>query len=211
MLGRLLAARNEGWRENYMDKATRLARLYEECGAYFDGVYAPEKKVYVFGDGNASAKIVMIGEAPGEQETLLGKPFVGKAGKNLDEFLSMTGLKRADLYITNVVKFRPVKISDKGRASNRPPTREEISLFVPFLQRELEIIQPEVIVTLGNVPLKAVVDQKAVIGSCHGQLMGKVFPLYHPASIIYNRALKDVYEEDVIRFADLAKEHGWDK
>jgi len=192
-----------------MDNAEKLTRLYEECGAYFDGIYAPEKKVYVFGDGNVNAKIVMIGEAPGEQETLLGKPFVGKAGKNLDEFLRMTGLKRAEMYITNVVKFRPVKISDKGRASNRPPTKEEISLFVPFLQRELEIIQPDVIVTLGNVPLKAVYDKKAVIGDCHGQLLGKVFPLYHPASIIYNRALKDVYEADVRRFAELVREKGW--
>ena len=62
-----------------MSNAEKLARLYEECGAYFDGLYAPEKKVYVFGDGDAQAKIVMIGEAPGEQETLLGKPFVGKS------------------------------------------------------------------------------------------------------------------------------------
>ena len=192
-----------------MEKELQLERLYEECTAYFDGLYAPEKKVYVFGDGDAAARIVMVGEAPGEQETLLGKPFVGKAGKNLDEFLHMTGLKRADLYITNVVKFRPVKISDKGRASNRPPTKEEISLFLPFLRREMEILKPDVIVTLGNVPLKALHDPKAVIGSCHGQLIGKVFPLYHPASIIYNRALKPVYEQDVRTFAQLCTERGW--
>lgn len=192
-----------------MDKATQLKRLYEECAQYFDGLYAPEKKVYVFGDGDVNAKIVMVGEAPGEQETLLGKPFVGKAGKNLDEFLHMTGLKRADLYITNVVKFRPVKVSDKGRASNRPPTREEIGLFLPFLLREMEILKPSVIVTLGNVPLKALHDQKAVIGECHGRLLDPVYPLYHPASIIYNRALKPVYEEDVLNFARLAQEMGW--
>ena len=192
-----------------MDKQMRLQRLYEECGVYFDGLYAPEKKVYVFGDGDPSARIVMVGEAPGEQETLLGRPFVGKAGKNLDEFLQMTGLRRAELYITNVVKFRPVKISEKGRASNRPPTREEIGLFLPFLQRELEIIQPQVIVTLGNVPLKALLDPKVVIGSVHGELQGNIFPLYHPASIVYNRALRPVYEQDVLAFAQLAREKGW--
>lgn len=188
-----------------MEKETRLRWLYEECADYFDELYAPEKKVYVFGDGDAQARIVMIGEAPGEQETLLGKPFVGRAGKNLDEFLVMTGLRRADLFITNTVKFRPVKVSEKGRASNRTPTREEIALFLPWLKKELAILQPEVIVTLGNVPLRAVTGQNLTIGQTHGQRMrcelGDVYPLYHPASIVYNPSLKDVYRQDVLAFA----------
>ena len=194
------------------DNGVRLERLYEECSAYFDGIYAPDRKVYVYGDGDPRAKIVMIGEAPGEQETLLGRPFVGKAGKNLDEFLELTGLRRAEMYITNVVKFRPVKISEKGRASNRPPTKEEVALFLPWLKRELDILRPQVIVTLGNVPLKAILDPKAVIGAVHGQLQQaeyNVFPLYHPASIVYNRALKPVYTEDVLKFAQIATEMGW--
>ena len=124
-----------------MDNAEKLARLYEECGAYFDGIYAPEKKVYVFGDGNAQAKIVMIGEAPGEQETLLGKPFVGKAGKNLDGFLQVLELNREDIYISNVVKIRPTKVSDKGRVSNRPPNKEELALFTPYLMEEILLVQ----------------------------------------------------------------------
>ena len=97
-----------------MDKKARLARLQEECAAYFNELYAPDQKVYVFGDGDPQARVMLVGEAPGAQEALLGKPFVGKAGKNLDEFLERTELKRAELYITNTVKFRPVKISDKG-------------------------------------------------------------------------------------------------
>ena len=185
-----------------MDKQGKLSRIYSSMQEHFDALYAPDKKIFVFGDGSVSASIVLVGEAPGEQETLLGKPFVGKAGKNLDEFLCITGLRRPDLFITNVVKFRPVKLSDKGRASNRPPTREEISLFRPYLLEELSVIAPRLIVTLGNVPLRAMTgENKTVIGAVHGQALdceaGKIFPLYHPASVIYNRALKDTYLNDL--------------
>ena len=80
-----------------MDAMTRLRRLNEDCAAYFDDLYAPDKKVYVFGDGDPAARVALVGEAPGEQETLLGKPFVGRAGRNLDAFLAGTGLRRAAL------------------------------------------------------------------------------------------------------------------
>ena len=124
-------------------------------------------------------------------------------------------MKRAELYITNAVKFRPVKVSEKGRASNRTPTREEVGLFLPWLRRELEVLRPEVIVTLGNVPLRALLGGGAVIGQAHGQLQqceaGRVFPLYHPASVVYNPALREVYEQDVVRFGRLAREKGWAK
>ena len=189
------------------DNGVRLERLYEECSAYFDGIYAPDRKVDVYGDGDPRAKIVMVGEAPGEQETLLGRPFVGKAGKNLDEFLELTGLRRAEMYITNVVKFRPVKISEKGRASNRPPTKEEIALFLPWLKRELDILRPQVIVTLGNVPLKALMGAQVNIGDVHGvaaECSGMtVFPMYHPASLIYNPSLKPVYAADMAKLAEM--------
>ena len=184
-----------------MDKQGKLDRIYTAMREHFDALYAPDKKVFVTGDGDANASILLIGEAPGEQETLLGKPFVGKAGKNLDEFLEITGLRRPELFITNVVKFRPVKISDKGRASNRPPTKEEIFLFRPYLMEEISVLSPKIIVTLGNVPLHAVTNDKAPIGSVHGQMLdceaGRVFPLYHPASVIYNRSLKETYLSDL--------------
>ena len=190
-----------------MDKKTRLAHLNQDCAAYFDELYAPDKKVYVFGDGDASARVVLVGEAPGEQETLLGKPFVGRAGRNLDGFLQATGLRRADLYITNVVKFRPVRLSEKGRASNRPPTREEVALFLPWLKKELAIVEPQVVVTLGNVPLRALTEKTATIGKAHGTQLtgvlyeGPVFALYHPASVVYNPALRTVYEQDLCQLA----------
>lgn len=161
-----------------------------------------EKRV-VFGEGSHKAKIFMIGEAPGGDEEAQGRPFVGKAGKNLNEFLEIVGLKREEIYITNVVKIRPINISPKtGKPVNRTPNSDEVNFFISFLKREIELMEPEMIVTLGNVPLKAIAnDNKASIGDLHGclqQINGhKVFPLYHPAAIIYNRSLKETYYSDL--------------
>ena len=155
---------------------------------------------------------MLIGEAPGEQETLQGRPFVGKAGKNLDHFLEIAGLERGDIYISNAVKIRPTKVGRTGRLSNRPPTKEEIALFRPWLLREIEEVSPRVIATLGNVPLQAVLGKSVPIGQVHGQMMEAgetglpLFALYHPASLIYNRSLTDVYEADVRTLAQKIRE-----
>lgn len=149
---------------------------------------------------------MLIGEAPGGQEEQQGRPFVGKAGKNLDEFLTAIGLRREDIRISNTVKVRPTRISPKGTVSNRPPNRQELDFFVPWLHREIGETHPGVIVTLGNTPLQALLPG-TVIGSCHGEarearigdIALPVFPLYHPAAIIYNRSLRDVYDEDLRR------------
>jgi len=160
-------------------------------------------KVLVFGEGKTDGGIMLIGEAPGGEEEKLGRPFVGKAGKNLDEFINLAGLKREDLYISNVVKFRPTSVSEKtGKAVNRTPDRQEIEDFVPLLKEEIKEYKPNIIITLGNVPLKAVTgNYRLSIGDCHGKLMEvdgiKLYPLYHPASVIYNRSLKNVYAADV--------------
>lgn len=162
-------------------------------------------KKLVFGSGNINAEILLIGEAPGKDEVLQGKPFVGKAGKNLEEFLNILNLKREDIYITNTVKIRPTKLSPKtGREVNRAPESQEIELFRPFLMKEIEIIKPKVIVTLGNVPLKTVLDDKsAQIGDLHGKAVVKdaltLFPLYHPAAVIYNQSLKATYSDDLLK------------
>ncbi len=165
---------------------------------------APQKGGLVFGSGNLDAKIMLIGEAPGKEEVLAGRPFVGRAGKNLDEFLAATGLLREKLYLTNVVKFRPTRVSERGSISNRPPTQQEIALCMPCLKAELEALAPELILTLGNVALQALLGKEAKIGQCHGQSMpigqGRaVFALYHPASIIYNPKLRLTYMEDLSR------------
>lgn len=157
---------------------------------------------YVKGTGPENAAVMLIGEAPGREEIREGKPFVGKAGQNLNEFLCATGIKREELFITNVVKFRPTKVSEKGTVSNRAPNKKEIALCAKCLLSEIETVRPKVIVTLGNTALKAVLaDETASIGNCHGREIRKegrlLFPLYHPASIIYRRELKPVYEADL--------------
>jgi len=182
-----------------------MEKLNGELAAFIDGLYEGEKKVLVFGDGAARAPVMLVGEAPGEQESLQGRPFVGKAGKNLDEFLAGAGMDREALYVTNTVKFRPTKRSAAGRTVNRPPTQEEVKLFLPWLLREIEKVDPACVVTLGNVPLKALTDRRQVIGAVHGQFMELgsrlLFPMYHPASVIYNPSLKAVYRQDLALFA----------
>ena len=153
---------------------------------------------------------MLIGEAPGEQEGLQGKPFVGKAGKNLTAFLQAVALPREQLYVSNVVKVRPTRISAAGRTVNRPPSREEIAFFSPWLQREIGLVRPRALVTLGNVALHALMGKELSIGACHGHWLTatvpvpaentvtlSLFALYHPASVIYNRALETVYQADL--------------
>jgi Uracil-DNA glycosylase len=170
-------------------------------------------KEIVLGSGNHDTRILLIGEAPGKDEVRMSKPFVGKAGKQLDEFLKMLEVEKDSIYITNAIKYRLSKVDEKtGRISNRPATREEIISSRCCLMNEIEIICPEYIVTLGNVPLKAVTgDHKINIGNLHGNVTNidvngkeyKLYALYHPASIIYNRSLKDIYIDDIIKLKSL--------
>ena len=182
-----------------------MDRFKNELAESIDSLYAGENRVLVFGEGQRGARVMLIGEAPGEQESLLGRPFVGKAGKNLDAFLQSVGIARDDLYVTNTVKFRPVKLSGTGHIVNRPPSQEEIGLFKPWLLREIELVDPGCIVTLGNVPLKALAGRDCVIGAVHGQFLEaggrRLFPMYHPASVIYNPSLQPIYQRDIEIFA----------
>ena len=178
----------------------KLLGLYEEYRKLLEGM----GHIPVFGEGPHGASIMLIGEAPGAKETELGRNFVGAAGKNLDSFLKLISLPRESIFITNIVKFRPYKVNPKtGRKSNRPPTAKEVSICAELLIKEIEIIDPKVIVTLGNTALRAASGEKAItIGDCHGKLCTyggrSIYPLYHPASIIYNRSLAGVYEQDVL-------------
>lgn len=178
-----------------------MEKFRRELRAFVDELYRGENKVLVYGEGPLAPELMLIGEAPGEQEALAGRPFVGKAGRNLDEMLDKCGLTRAQIYIGNAVKFRPVKTSKAGRTVNRPPTLEEIGLFRPWLQREIALVKPALIATLGNVPLRALTGRAIAVGDVHGRLMEeggmRVFPMYHPASMIYNPSLRDVFEEDL--------------
>lgn len=194
------------------DREKAYQKLKKECYDFIQKVYQHQQRILVFGEGALTAQVMLVGEAPGAEETLQQRPFVGKAGRNLDGFLHTADIEREQLYVTNVVKFRPVKANERtGRLSNRPPKREEIDLFLPFLHKEIALVQPKVVVTLGNVALKALLGQsKAAIGGYHGQplplaLEGqelRLFPLYHPASVIYNPALRQTYHDDICAFAD---------
>lgn len=205
----LLKSNNER-RLNCM-KESLLDIVRQECIDAVEKRYPGEGKVVVFGEGNVDADIVLVGEAPGEKETKYVRPFVGQAGKNLDEFLKILELKREDIYISNTVKFRPFKVNSKtGRLSNRPPNKEELELCLPFLLRQLKIIKPKIVATLGNTPLRAIIgDDRATIGEHHGApvKMGEyyLFPLYHPASIIYNMNLKEVYHDDLLKLKDFMR------
>ena len=187
------------------ERTDGMERFRRELAEFIDNLYESERKVLVFGEGRIGAPVMMIGEAPGEQESLLGRPFVGKAGKNLDAFLEEAEMDRSALYVTNTVKFRPTKLSAAGRTVNRPPTQEEVRLFLPWLLKEIELVDPRYIITLGNVPLKALLGRGSVIGALHGAFIDwngrSLFPMYHPASVIYNPALKDVYSADIRYFA----------
>lgn len=184
-----------------------MEKARQELETMISGLYAGERKLLVFGEGPRNARVMLIGEAPGEKESLEGRPFVGKAGQNLNTFLEVSGLTRQDMYVTNVVKFRPTRVSAAGRASNRPPTKEEIRLFLPFLKKEISDIRPRWIVTLGNVPLQALLGPRETIGAAHGMARPweghMLYPMYHPASVIYNPALRDTYQSDMLRFSEL--------
>jgi len=131
------------------------------------------------GDGNPDADILFIGEAPGFFEDQKGKPFVGNAGKLLDKMLESISLNREDIFITNIIKHRPPE--------NRDPTPEEIKIYTPFLKRQIQIIQPKIIATLGRFSMNLFLpDEK--ISQAHGRSfqVGKylLFPLYHPAAAL---------------------------
>lgn len=145
----------------------------------------------VFGDGNPDAELVFIGEAPGKSEDEQGLPFVGAAGKFLNEMLASIGLKRGDVYITNIVKYRP--------PNNRDPLPEEKSAFLPYLESQLEVIQPKLVVTLGRHSLNCFLPDLS-ISRVHGQpkrFRGRVYlPLFHPAAALYNGAMRQTLIDD---------------
>ena len=148
----------------------------------------------VFGDGSADAELVFIGEAPGKHEDKQGLPFVGAAGKFLNEMLASIGLKRADVYITNIVKYRP--------PDNRDPYPDEKAEFLPFLRKQLEVIKPKLVITLGRHSLECFLPGLQ-ISQCHGQpkrYKGQVYlPLFHPAAALYNGAMRQTLIDDFMK------------
>lgn len=159
----------------------------------------------VMGDGNVNAEIVLIGEAPGKKEDEQGVPFVGAAGKFLNEMLAHAELNRADVYITNIVKYRP--------PNNRDPRPEEKAAFLPFLLEQLQIIQPKVVITLGRHSMEYFLPNMK-ISEVHGRLMKvtvegnefAIMPLYHPAAALYNGSMRQILVSDFVAMAELVSQ-----
>jgi uracil-DNA glycosylase family 4 len=157
----------------------------------------------VFGVGNPHADLMFVGEAPGFHEDKQGVPFVGQAGKLLDNLLGGIGLERSEVYIANVLKCRP--------PGNRDPQPDEIESCEPHLFRQIELIQPRVVATLGNFATKLLSGKPTGITRVHGQeqevtLGGNrvlLYPLYHPAAALYTPAMLNVLQEDFRRIPEL--------
>jgi uracil-DNA glycosylase family 4 len=150
------------------------------------------RKHAVPGEGFRSAKVLFVGEAPGEQEDLQGRPFVGAAGKLLTELLQSVNIRREDVYITNTVKCRP--------PNNRPPRKDESPACRPYLDRQIALIRPTVICPMGNSAIQAFLDSNESITALHGipfEIKSVTyFPMYHPAAALYTFSLRKVMEED---------------
>jgi uracil-DNA glycosylase len=146
------------------------------------------------GEGSATAEVMLVGEAPGASEDRQGRPFVGRAGKLLDELLGEAGLERSDVYITNVLKARP--------PDNRDPRADEVAHSMPWLEQQLALIQPKLVVPLGRHAL-AHFAPEAKISEVHGQLLvpreRALFPMYHPAAALHAKGLRETLFDDARR------------
>jgi len=200
-----------------MDIEKELRKIKEEvinckrCSLYKTRIYP------VIGEGSCQAKIIFVGEAPGAQEDRTGQPFCGRSGEILDELLESVGIKREDVYICNILKCRP--------SQNRDPQPEEIKACTPYLEKQIEIISPEVICPLGNFATRFILkkynlrDKLEGISKIHGKIFEpqvaaedvqsslfeqkrreikkiKIIPLYHPAVATYNANMKEVLKKD---------------
>jgi uracil-DNA glycosylase len=154
------------------------------------------------GEGNPDTEVLFIGEAPGRNEDMTGRPFVGQAGKLLEKNLNIIGLKREDVFITNIVKFRPPE--------NRDPTPEEIETCKGWLDDQIETISPRIIATLGRFSMAKFIPD-VTISRVHGQarfvdFRGKkyiVYPMYHPAAALRAGSMMKLFEEDFVKLKDL--------
>lgn len=189
-----------------MNKVLRMKKIEDELINFKESPlyqYRVENKFFpVIGEGSADAKIMFIGEAPGKKEALTGRPFCGASGKLLDSLLESVEIKREDVYITNIVKDRP--------QDNRDPSKEEIKLYGHFLDKQIEIIQPKIIATLGRFSFLYVMKHFGLeekiepIGQAHGKSYEanlsygtvKIIPLYHPAVALYNGGMRETLKND---------------
>lgn len=182
-----------------MTKQEELAELHKKWLAECTCELRHTATQGVPGDGNANSDIVFIGEAPGKDEDIQGRPFVGRAGQFLNEMLGSINMKREDIYITNIVKYRP--------PNNRDPLPDEIAACKEWLHEELALIKPKLIIFLGRhsmnhyFPLEKIsqIHGKLIIKSFQGMGRQHFFPLYHPAAALYNGGMRETLMEDFLK------------
>jgi uracil-DNA glycosylase len=188
------------------ERREKLVDLFHEASGCVRCPLHHGRTKVVFGSGNANADLMFVGEAPGQQEDLQGLPFVGRAGKLLDQLLEEVGLQRSDVFITNVLLCRP--------PGNRDPQQDEIDTCKPYLHRKIELIEPKVICTLGNFATKLLTRSQRGISGVHGrpqvhELGGRtvrVFPIYHPAAALRSTRTLEELREDFAKLPALLAE-----
>ena len=188
------------------DRREELVALYRELTSGHECPLAATRTNPVFGMGNANADLMFVGEAPGAQEDREGKPFVGRAGKLLDRLLEEIGLSRREVFIANVLKCRP--------PGNRDPLPEEIDECSPYLFRQIELIEPFVICTLGNFATKLLTGQQTGITKVHGrpqvrELAGRqvrLYPIFHPAAALRTDSVLELLRADFARLPQVLEE-----
>lgn len=186
-----------------VERAAALRAYGEETASCIRCALAQGRTQVVFGAGSPNADLMFVGEAPGFHEDQQGVPFVGQAGKLLDKLLAGIDLTRADVFVANVLKCRP--------PGNRDPLPEEIASCEPLLFRQIEIIEPTLVATLGNFATKLLSGRPAGITKVHGHeqevTLGArtvlLYPLYHPAAALYTPSMLKVLEEDFARIPAL--------
>lgn len=182
-----------------MDELKREIETCKRCGLHELRTNA------VSGEGSIDADIMFVGEAPGYHEDKKGRPFVGSAGKNLNELLKKAELKRDHVFICNVLKCRP--------PNNRDPTEKEIELCTPFLKKQVRMIEPKLIVSLGRFAARVLLNRPVSVGRAHGTIKDcsygswecKIFISYHPAAALYGNEVRRKLEEDFKKLGEIAK------
>jgi DNA polymerase len=195
-------------------KAERLRLLFEqEIGDCHRCPLGDTRIKLVFGVGNPEARVMFVGEGPGYDEDRKGEPFVGRAGQLLDKIIASIGLDRTKAYIANVAKCHPMKepSTPDARGNDRPPTPEEMSACLPFLKKQIEIIRPEIVVSLGATAAKGLLGNIGGITSIRGKLFSitlddgtviPVLPTFHPAALLRDPELKKPVWDDMKQLRD---------
>jgi uracil-DNA glycosylase family 4 len=182
-----------------MDHAEKIFELRTLKAELINNVALPLREAnLVFGEGNVDCQVMFIGEAPGANEDRVGRPFVGRGGQLLDEMIRSIGWKRENTYIANIIKRRPPE--------NRDPTPAEVEAYKPYLTRQIEIINPKMIVTLGRfamnyfLPLAKITNDHGKVSLVDGRI---IFPVYHPAAALRATQMKDVFQTDFKKIPEI--------